>query len=643
MPHRGKQVFSKSALLALIPLAVYFSFGLYHLTDFSTADEHYWYYNSTSRVFQYWTAIANKNWVATRINTKPGVTLAYTSGLGTVFEKTPDTRIALKGSGYSINDPDRMKEINLAFRLPLLIFNGLFCLVLMWLIKKLTGKAWLALLSGSLILLSPIIIGISQIVNPDSMLWEFSVASILSFLIYIKEDKWKYAFMTGLFLALSLLSKYAAIILIPFLILAMVIEFYYGFEKWNEDGVLHKKIRRFIIGYFLILAVAAAVFSLLMPAVFVDPSILYEGTIGFKKTSPLLAFIGFFIFIAILFIDAGVWKSRFLSLFLSRTKKIFMAVVLFVSAVMALSFLAVFLNYALDNKPFVIKDVPFNTGRDKIFYGKDIITKIFLELYPIVFSLTPLVFFSAAFIWIKGMTHPFKEKKLVFVLSAFIISFYVGVLQQRLLISIRYGVMLYPIISILAAVGIYELFDWEKLRNKWKIWIYVGIIAISSVSLWLIKPFYFNYTNDMLPKGRIITGAWGYGGYEAAQYLNSLPDSDKLVVWTDYWGFCPFFKGACIKSTGIKNKSLIASGMNIDYYVVTRSGIESDFAGIWKNIRKADSTDTVWHLAIDGREDNSVDVYSSKYNIFEIMNAASSASGTVRSGDESGESDTAIE
>jgi len=423
----------------------------------------------------------------------------------------------------------------------------------------------------------------------------------------------------------------------------MVIEFYYGFEKWNEDGVLHKKIRRFIIGYFLILAVAAAVFSLLMPAVFVDPSILYEGTIGFKKTSPLLAFIGFFIFIAILFIDAGVWKSRFLSLFLSRTKKIFMAVVLFVSAVMALSFLAVFLNYALDNKPFVIKDVPFNTGRDKIFYGKDIITKIFLELYPIVFSLTPLVFFSAAFIWIKGMTHPFKEKKLVFVLSAFIISFYVGVLQQRLLISIRYGVMLYPIISILAAVGIYELFDWEKLRNKWKIWIYVGIIAISSVSLWLIKPFYFNYTNDMLPKGRIITGAWGYGGYEAAQYLNSLPDSDKLVVWTDYWGFCPFFKGACIKSTGIKNKSLIASGMNIDYYVVTRSGIESDFAGIWKNIRKADSTDTVWHLAIDGREDNSVDVYSSKYNIFEIMNAASSASGTVRSGDESGESDTAIE
>ncbi|NTU66682.1 MAG: phospholipid carrier-dependent glycosyltransferase [Candidatus Moranbacteria bacterium] len=642
MPHHWKLGFSKLALLALVPLAVYFSFGLYHLTDFSTADEHYWYYNSTSRIFQYWDAIKNENWIATRINTKPGVTLAYVSGIGTIFEKTPDTRMTLKGSGYTVNDPDRMKEVNLAFRLPLLIFNGLFGLVLMWLIGKLTGKIWLGLLAGSLILLSPIIIGISQIVNPDSMLWEFSVASILSFLIYLKDDKWKYAFLTGFFLALSFLSKYAAIILVPFFILTLAIEFYYGFEQWNKDGVLHKKARRFIAGYFLILAVAAAVFSLLMPAVFVDPSILYQGTIGFKKTSPLLAFLGLFLFVALIFLDAGIRKSRFLLLFLSKTKKIFMALVPFVSALIALSFLAVFLNYALDNKPFVIKDVPFNAGRDKIFFSKSIMTKIFLELYPIIFSLTPIVFFSALFAWIKGISNPFSEKKLVFILSAFIISFYAGVLQQKLLISIRYGVMLYPIISILAAIGIYELFDWEKLRSRWRIAIYVGAIAISSISLWLIKPFYFNYTNDMLPKSRIITGAWGYGGYEAAEYLNALPDSDKLVVWTDYWGFCPFFRGTCIKSTGIKKKSLIESGMNIDYYVVTRSGIESDFAGIWKNIRKMDDTDAAWHLAIDGREGNSVDVYSSKYNIFEIMKAASVDSEEAQSsgGDES---DTGIE
>ena len=57
-----------------------------------------------------------------------------------------------------------------------------------------------------------------------------------------------------------------------------------------------------------------------------------------------------------------------------------------------------------------------------------------------------------------------------------------------------------------------------------------------------IYPFYFNYTNELLPKNDIITTAWGYGGYEAAKFINNLSDDPKsTIVWTDYGGVCSFF------------------------------------------------------------------------------------------------------
>jgi len=69
----------------------------------------------------------------------------------------------------------------------------------------------------------------------------------------------------------------------------------------------------------------------------------------------------------------------------------------------------------------------------------------------------------------------------------------------------------------------------------------------------------------------------GDGSYEAAQYLNSLPNAKQLVVWSDKGAFCESFVGLCkvgfhkndvqgfnfnyfIVSTGRKNRSLKMSG-----------------------------------------------------------------------------------
>ena len=52
-------------------------------------------------------------------------------------------------------------------------------------IKKITGNEWIALFSATGILLSPILLGMSQIVNPDSLFWIFASSSFFSFSAYL--------------------------------------------------------------------------------------------------------------------------------------------------------------------------------------------------------------------------------------------------------------------------------------------------------------------------------------------------------------------------------------------------------------------------------------------------------------------------
>ena len=191
----SKQKKSAFFLLLLISLVLYFSFGFYHIAKFETADEHYWMYDPVAgRIHDYWNAISIGDWAHTRINDKPGIMLAYISGIGIYFEDGLNNRVYHSGNYESAFTSAETEKINLAFRIPLLIFNGFFTLFIFWAIKRLTKNTWLALVTATLILLNPIIIGVSQIINPDSLLWIFSFSALLSFLNYLKYHKKSDAF-----------------------------------------------------------------------------------------------------------------------------------------------------------------------------------------------------------------------------------------------------------------------------------------------------------------------------------------------------------------------------------------------------------------------------------------------------------------
>ena len=602
----------KIILFLLLAMVVYFSFATFHIGKFVTVDEHHWLY---TRIPQYWKGVLNQKWALTYIHEKPGITLAIISGTGLLKYDNPAKDIE-KIKPSATGETNSVESFLSAFRLPIIIFNGLFSLFFFWIIRKITENLWIALWSSILILLSPILIGISQIVNSDALLWVFSTSAILSFAGYLKTEEKKFAALSALFLGLSVLTKFTSVILMPFLFVILVLYYLEKMKEWSENKIdIPKKILNATIAYLAAILGSLLVFAILLPASFLKPEYLYKGTIGY----PGMQFILWPIFAVQLLIiaDHFVWKNKITISIILFVQKYWQRYAKIIYALLSFSFLLILVNYALGRDFLRLESVPFDSYQESIFYNNSWIKKILLEFRPLVFSVTPIVLFSVLYLWIKSFSKTLKENFLVLTISIFLIIFCAAVIQEKLLNIIRYSIILYPLLAILAAIGIYEFFELEKFQKINKAWITLGLIFISALSLWQIKPFYFNYTSDLLPKKYIITDAWGYGGYEAAQYLNSLPEAAKTAVWSDSTGFCEFYVGPCVKG----KCALPAGFSNFSYFKLDRRGrlLFEEKDGKDKYCKKNpqlfreisgqyNRTNTIFDLAIDNRPANFVKI-----------------------------------
>lgn len=592
MPNSKLKINIAFILLFLLVYAIYFSFGFYHLSKFITADEHLWLYK---RIPQYWHSLADGNLKGTKINDKPGITVALISGIGMLWEKNPEK---FDSGDYFSSDENRQKKMEqmlLKFRLPVLIFNGIFAFYFYWIIKKITDNAWLSLLSFSLILLSPILLGISQIINPDSFLWIFLPAAILTFLVFLKTEEKKFIFLTGLTLAFALLSKYAAAILYPFFFALIILHYIF-----REKDVEKKEALYHLAGYYAIIAISMATFAFFMPASFIKLKYLLEGTINYPGLMNLM--IPIFAASALILADFFFFGLHCFNLFLSATRSVkkYFKFLLFVF--IALVFLINLVDYNFLGDVLKLNLIPFDVRDENIFARESSLAKkIILEFRQLTFSIQPFILLAVLWFWIKGFFKKIPEEFLVLCFSLFIIIYYAGVISKDLLANIRYSIPLYPLIMILGAIGIWDIFNIIKKRFN-PIWLLLSVILLSAVSLWLIKPFYFNYTSSLLPKKYIITGAWGYGGYEAARFLNNLPSAKNLTVWSDYGGFCEFFSGSCVNAYKYNPEI-----HKIDCYVVTRRGTIVNKQK--KAFEKPLTGKLIWELYIDGRPDNYVKIY----------------------------------
>ncbi len=602
-------------------LATYLAFGLYHLSEFITADEHYWVYE---RIPQYWDSIAHERWKKTLINDKPGVTLALISGVALFYDHDPERLCSENENKLITCNAAHAQSLLLAFRLPLLFFNLLMLVYLFFVLRKLISQ-WEALYATGFMAFSPILLGITQIINPDTVLWSTSAGALFSYLALLKLRKVQYLFLTGLFLALAILSKYTASFLLPFFIFISVLFPWVDTALSTREAfasILRKNIL-FFIGTFLVAILFGFLF---LPAAWVSSSILFQlfwggGAVAFPLTLLLLP--GIFV-VDVLFCGSRFTYSvrekfiRVRSLELSAKILSWFVFFSFIGLLLGRFFFPDWILF--DKVPFDLKDLYSNDKADRLFLP-NFPQAYLLELNPLAFSLPPILLLPflalCFFLGTKKEKNITQQEATTLSLFFFIVAFLVTFIFSEILATARYLIMLYPIMAYLAALGIEPLFQtmgkypplfWQK-RPSWLVPSIVGTCSL--LSLFQSAPYFFNYTNNVLPKENIIHHAWGYGGYEAAQYLNSLPNAKGLTIWADYIGVCEFFVGKCL-TTDYDHAAKTA----FDYVVLSTRGEEvykpehirwlkpgNFYAAPWY----ADPS-PLWQLAIDNRPENFVKI-----------------------------------
>lgn len=546
-------------------LSIYFFFGCYHLTQFITADEHYWIYE---RIPAYWQAWQDGKPKKTFINDKPGVSLALVSGIALLSHPNPADHCTELANRYYKCHTEETASLLFAFRFPILLFNGLILVYLFGLIRKLTNR-WIALWTITLTALSPIILGISQIINPDALLWSTSTAGLLSFYAVLKFRKVPYIIATIVFTTLALLSKYTALILLPFFVILSFIEFLARYPLQDKPNLSLRMLARYLVWVGIIGGGIGALSILALPAILANPSILrdYLETIANKRDLIIMSIC----FVALVEIDLLLLRGRYIWLF----RKFLFGSSLWLRIItwsFGLFLLTVILSrwiapaWHIFSLPFDLKDIT-----DARYFGTlpNLPEILLLEWSPVVFSLTPIALIGLSYLLVRlgEKTRPIYSFLSVS-LIIFLIGFTALLVHSNVLATARYVILFYPLLALLASIGFWHLADRLLLHfPKVKLWISLTLFVFSLVTLTLSAPFYFNYTNFLLPKNSLIHDAWGYGGYEAAQYLNQLPDAKNLTIWADYYGVCEFFVGNCVTAYTLDKEKV-----RLDYYVLTRRG-----------------------------------------------------------------------
>lgn len=565
---------SKIFPLLLISVILFFAFGFYHITKFETTDEHLWKYG---RIKQYWQAIGDRDWKETYINDKPGVTIALFSGAGLLFEPNPENH-RTKDKVFKTFDTEKTGFINLIFRLPILILATLSLFMFFWLAWKAFNSGWLALFATMFLALNPILIGITQIINPDSFLWIFGGLSVFSYLAFLNKKEKKFLILTGIFTGFAMLSKYTALTLFVFYFLSLFAKMIYV-DKDKEESRSYKYIFKEIFHIFLVFIITLAVFVLFLPAIFVEPSYLTKGVFQFFKRGNFNMLIPVFvIFLGLIAYFRKNFFKTIMDFFVKYRHKILIIACSFFALVVLALLIDVWTGqkivpldalrdaaYANEPKKFnfgkMLKNISFMEKNGKLFL---------LEAYPFIFSLTSLSFFLLIFLLAKAIFKKVKDNSSAILFSTiiFTIIYFIMTIMVRVVANIRYSMILQFLFAIISAVAVIEILDSLKLKEKKYYILSAGLILIfSACTLWSARPFYFSYENPLLPKKFTINSSWGSGFYEAAQYLNSKPDAENLIIWSNSTTICPFFKGKCIDSRKI-NLDIAKP----DYFVISKRG-----------------------------------------------------------------------
>lgn len=549
-------------------IITHFIFGIYHLNKSAYVDERLWTYSDTKRIEKYWANVIEMDWYNTRPSDKPGISLTFISGPSLLFTTPSELKKA--------NNPSLEKLMRMLFimRLPLLIFSTIILFVFYHVIKT-TFDIKTGLIAVVFIGLSPILLGASRLINPDALSWSIIPLTILSFFAYHKTKKIQWLYFTGFLLGWSLLTKYIANILFLFFLLFSFTRFLF-YEKFNRE-LLGKKIREQLSSLFIISLISILTFYVFYPGAWVKPERLLLGTIWSQPFIPIWKY--FTIFVIFLTIDYFINKSIITIWIVKLLHTLRKFIIPIIPIIFFLSILIAFYSsYFLQN--FIDFESILSSPKTSIREGGLLLNfkALITSFYILIFGISPIaiggIFFTVKFL----LQHYSQKHKSVIPLSSnlnilvvwhlllFIIFFYVTSIFSTTVPIVRYQIIIYPLMFVIISWGWKQLFN-KKNTTLFHIFIIITITT-SSISLYLLRPYYFNYNSMLLPKKQLINVKdMGDGIYEAAVFLNTLPNAKKLNIWSDRKIICSLFIGECTNVT--KLKKFIEAGPNYDYYVIS--------------------------------------------------------------------------
>lgn len=589
-------------VILFITLSAFGYFATDKIENYAGVDEPLW---TLDRIPFFWKNVSEMDWENTSISDKPGITVAIISGLG-LFDNPVSYHYDKKKEIGSFIPQKDIRTINKDFRLPLAIFCLLSLLLFYIFIKELLGRK-IALLSTIFISTSPMLIGMSRIINPDAILWVFAPLATLAYLIFLKKETRLWLYLSGLLLGLAILTKYVANILYIFFFGLIFLEYLFKTEKESLTPYLKKSFTQF----FSVVLISLATFFILFPETWVNLGKLFTGTIlsqAFISIAPI--FIALFLF---LIVDIFVLKNKltqpiFNFCFKNRIYLTSLTVILFSSFV-----IFTFLNTYSEMRWVKFEDILSSPKTSHRF--NSFLTIFSANFYPLIFASLPIVIMgigSTMFFFFKNTKKNNSENKITFYFILFILLYYFASTYNEVVSTIRYQVILYPLLLIISALGFYQIIKYLKHKHLFEI--ASILLLISSIfTLFATKPHYLGYASFLLPKNHLVdVKDMGDGSYEAAQYLNNLPNATNLFIWTDKKGVCTFFIGKC---DSFYDSLSFQNNPNIDYLVISsgrKNKILNETGGkinLPYDFEKAyDSKDAAFNLFIGNREGNYVKI-----------------------------------
>ena len=582
------------------------SWGIFHdIAKFETSDEDYWKEDRISGYWEGWEeGFEEGDWSETYINDKPGVSLALIAGAGLPFvEDLGDYESAGRVGGhweYLSYEVENSEPINTALRLPVAFFSLAMMGLLVALVWLGTKSPLIAAIYALLLALHPYFLGMSRILNPDTILWPAGMAALLLFWLALQRPSRGYVISAGIFFGLAVASKYTANLLIPMFILLSALVIIFDDIPSSDERAVRTRIRRYLVQLISVVGLGWAIFALLVPAVWQEGRLFLEGTLLSPGLAPILAPLG--VVLALLALDAFAFASRG-AFFLALWVGVLRWTLLRLAAAAFLVLLALQLVNAWGGELWVpindIKEItrgeirnedaleifayPYTAGKSEWFAE---VQKLIAQSASTVFAI-PGIMLAVLMMGLVRITIRPRIKHPAFVLFALLAGwiFFVGGILSEVFVNARYAILFQGILTVAVAIMTADLLGigYRRFsvcaRHPYR-WGAPAIIVVGAGmvgALAGIAPHYTNYQNAALPKTLSLADSWSYGMYEAAQYLNRQPFAEHLEVWSDRDVFCRFFVGKCIKDS-----SLDLGRITPSHIVVSRRNVMKGHRFHWK-------------------------------------------------------------